>query len=208
MKIILQIGGREITFSEEQLTAIVESYFTKEDMKQEVKTQQATNTPKEGQWFEVNPQSIDQTRFQSKREDEKQEKTRLLILEAFSQLNNNPEKYSRTFETMMPKKDWSSKTVKELKEMAEKLGDHNANWVEQALEWAQRICNGESWENVCNNEDTASWYRLIVWKNEEARVVGGSCKYDKNHPASDVDHHNYFPNDGVSITVPLVVRYK
>ena len=91
--------------------------------------------------------------------------------------------------------------------MACKLGDHNADWVEQALEWAQRISNGESWEVICNNADTANWYRMIIWKNGYARLVGGSRNRSNVFPASDV--HNYdYDSYGIIYTVPLVVLYE
>ena len=108
----------------------------------------------------------------------------------------------------MPKKTWDSKTVEELKQLACKLGDHNANWVEQALEWAQRICNGETWETVCNNADTANWYRLVVWKNGDARLVGGLRFYNLNYPASYVYDYVYYSNFRFNYTVPLVVLYE
>ena len=109
---------------------------------------------------------------------------------------------------MMPKKTWNGyKTVAELKELASRLGDHNANWVEQVLEWAQRIHNGESWENVCDKKDTANWYRLVVWKNGYARLVGGAVEGQYHGPASDVSLCEYLSYFKVIDTVPLVVLY-
>lgn len=203
MKITLPIHGRERTFSEQELIAILEKHFSNEATEQ-LNTAKVAQVPTENQWFEVNPQAIDQSLFQKKRRDERQEKTRKLILEAFAEVKNNPEKYGKKFKTMMPKKTWTSKTVKELKQLACKLGDHNADWVEQALEWAQRICNGESWEAVCNIADTANWYRLVVWKNGYARLVGGSRVDNYDDPASDVDNYDYSSYDWIGSTVPLV----
>ena len=109
---------------------------------------------------------------------------------------------------MMLKKTWTFKTVAELKQLACEFGNHNADWVEQALEWAQRICNGESWEAVCNNADTANWYRLVVWKNGYARLVGGSRSDGNDYPASDVDNVDCNSNRRICNTVPLVVLYE
>ena len=145
MKVTLPIYGREKTFSEQELIAILEKYFSNEATEQTT-TANVAQVPTDDQWFEVNPRAINQSLFQKKRKDERQEKTRKLILEAFAEVKSSPEKYGKKFKTMMPKKTWTSKTVEELKQLACKLGDHNADWVEQALEWAQRICNGESWE--------------------------------------------------------------
>lgn len=207
MKVTLQVNGREMTFSEKELIAIVEKHLSSETT-QKTTTAKVAQKPTEDAWFEVKPQAIDQKLFAKKRKDNRQEATRLLILEAFAEMKDNPEKYGKNFKTMMPKKTWSSRTVAQLKEMASKLGDHNADWVEQALEWAQRIANGESWEGICNAKDTANWYRLVVWKNGYALLVGGSVCGSTNIPASDV-YCNVCNVDGsLGSTVPLVVLYE
>lgn len=207
MKITLPVHGRKRTFSEKELIAILEKHFSNETTEQAT-TGKVLKVPTEDQWFEVNHQVINQSLFQEKREDGMQEETRKLILDAFAEVKNSPEKYGRKFKTMMPKKTWNSKTVEELKQLACELGDHNADWVEQALEWAQRICNGESWEDVCNNADTSNWYRLVVWKNGYGRLVGGSCRISDCGPASFVGSYNYLSIFSNNYTVPLVVLYE
>ena len=207
MKITLPIHGRERTFSEKELIAILEKYFSNEATEQAT-TAKVAQVPTEDQWFEVNPQTINQSLFKKNRKDERQERTRKLILEAFAEVKSSPEKYGRKFKTMMPKKTWTSKTVAELKQLACEFGNHNADWVEQALEWAQRICNGESWEAVCNNADTANWYRLVVWKNGYARLVGGSRHDDNCFPSSDDLSYDYSSFNSFDNTVPLVGLYE
>lgn len=207
MKITLQIGGREMTFSESELIEILENHFANQKETHEQKEHKTMQKPTEGKCFEVNPKTINQNLFSKKRKDSMQEQTRQIILEAFTKLSEEPEKYGRPFKTMIPKKTWSSKTVKELKEIANNLGDHMADWVEQALEWAQRIANGDTWEAVCNEADTEDWYRLVIWKNGYTRLVGGARKYIYNYPASDVGYDDYGSNDRLSNTVPLVVLY-
>ena len=109
----------------------------------------------------------------------------------------------------MPEKKWNDyKTVAELNAYANDLDGQMADWVEQALEWAQRLFNGESWETICNNADTANWYRVILWKNGCYRFVGGSRNDYYCHPASDVSFGGCNSVDRVSCTVPLVVLYE
>ena len=120
-------------------------------------------------------------------------------------MDEDPTRYGNPFKTLMPEKTWRWKYVSELKKLATKLGNHEADWVEQAIEWAQRISNGETWEDICNNPDTANCYRLVKWKNGYYRLVGGSRKDYDDHPASDVDHDDYSSNIEIGITVPLVV---
>lgn len=207
LKVTLSIHGREKTFSEQELIAILEKHFSNEVAEQAV-TVTVAQRPTEEQWFEVNPQTIEQRLFLRKRKDKWQEETRKLILEAFAEVENNPEKYGRKFKTMMPRKTWLYKTVEELKLMACLVGDRNANWVEQALEWAQRIYNGESWETVCNNVDTANFYRLVMWKTGFARLVGGSRADGNDYPASGVHCDDFGSSASFCNAVPLVVLYE
>ncbi len=206
MKLTLQVNGRKMTFSKNQITTILEKHLANETTKQQPQTAQVVKIPTENQWFDVNPLSINQKLFQKKRRNGRQEKTRQLILEAFTELKSNPQKYGRRFETMFPKKTWSIMSVAELEEMASNLGDHNANWVEQALEWAQRIYNGESWRAICNDADTADCCRLVIWKNGLARIIGGSS--EDIIPATNVFFLEYSSSERVNYTVPLPVRYK
>ena len=208
MKVSLQVDGRELSL--EEVESIVREYFsTKRVADGETTTQQEAKPiqrPTEGIPFKVNPLEIDRNLFQKEREYKRQEETRQLILEAFTKVDEDPEKYGKPFKTLMPEKTWQGwKKVGELIDIAYKLGDHDADWVEQALEWAQRISNGETWEDICNNPDTANWYRLIEWKNGYYRLVGGSRERYNYRPASDVHDDNYLSNYGIFYTVPLVV---
>ena len=208
MKITLPIHGRERTFSEKELIAILEKYFSNEATEQAT-TAKVAQVPTEGQWFEVNPQTINQSLFKKKRKDERQERTRKLILEAFAEVDKHPEKYASAFYTLMPEMKWNGlKTVAELNAYANDLDGQMADWVEQALEWAQRLFNGESWETICNNADTANWYRVILWENGCYRLVGGSRHNDYADPASDVGNRGYYSNYRIIGAVPLVVLKK
>lgn len=207
-KITLLVNGRKRNFSEEELIAILERSSCIKTATVETKPMEVVKQPTEGKYFAVNPSSIDQSLFQQERNDIEQEKMRRVIVKAFAEVKNNPAKYSKPFKTMIPKKKWSEKTVWELKELAENLGDHIADWVEQALEWAQRITNGETWKFVCNDPDTAKWYRLVIWKNGHARIVGGATENHNENPASDVGCDDCYYGDVLSYTVPSIVTYE
>lgn len=163
--------------------------------------------PTDGRWFQVNPGAINRQFFADKRDDWQQESMRQIILEAFFELDSNPQKYDREFETLMPQKNLECLRACEIGEISKQLGGRTAIWVEQALEWAQRIQNGDSWENICNNPDTASCYRLVCWKDGYLRLVGGSTQSSFRYPASDVSPVAYNPTSLLVYTVPLVVRY-
>ena len=177
--------------------------------KEECHASNLAQTPSEGKLFEVNPLGIDRSKFEKPMSNRQQEWTRQIIQEAFAEVDKHPEKYASAFYTLMPEKKWNGyKTVAELKAYANDLDGQMADWVEQALEWAQRLFNGESWETICNNADTANWYRVILWKNGCYRLVGGS-RYNFDYcPASDVDYYDYFSFGSIYCTVPLVVLKK
>ena len=177
--------------------------------KEECHASDLAQTPSEGKLFEVNPLGIDRSKFEKPMSNRKQEWTRQIIQKAFAEVDKHPEKYASAFYTLMPEKKWNGyKTVAELKAYANDLDGQMADWVEQALEWAQRLFNGESWETICNNADTANWYRVILWKNGCYRLVGGSRNYNVLNPASDVFDYDYGSFNCIYDTVPLVVLKK
>lgn len=207
MKVTLQVNGREMTFSEQELIEIVEKHFSSEAIKKAT-TVKVVEKPTEGKWFEVKPQAIDQKLFEEQKEDWSQRLTRERILAAFAEMEKKPE-YGKNFKTMMPERNRALKTVEDCKEMATKLGDHMADWVEQALEWAQRISNGESRETICNLPDTAASYRLVTWKDGSVWRVGG--KAEKMYPhssAADITPTGLGKYSRIIDTVPLVVLYE
>ena len=194
--------GRKDTFGGVVSFNVTEEQITKE----ECHASDLAQTPSEGKLFEVNPLEIDRSKFEKPMSNRKHEWTRQIIQEAFAEVDKHPEKYASAFYTLMPEKKWNGlKTVAELNAYANDLDGQMADWVEQALEWAQRLFNGESWETICNNADTAYWYRVILWKNGCYRLVGGSRNININYPASDVGNRGYYSNDRIIGAVPLVV---
>ena len=67
MEVTLPVHGRERTFSEQELIAILEKHFSNET-KAQITTSNSVLVPTEEQWFEVNPQSINQSLFEKERE--------------------------------------------------------------------------------------------------------------------------------------------
>lgn len=201
LKIVFK-DGRKDTFGGVVSFNVTEEQITKE----ECHASDLAQTPSEGKLFEVNPLEIDRSKFEKPMSNRKQEWTRQIIQKAFAEVDKHPEKYASAFYTLMPEKKWNGlKTVAELNAYANDLDGQMADWVEQALEWAQRLFNGESWETICNNADTAYWYRVILWKNGCYRLVGGSRNININYPASDVGNRGYYSNDRIIGAVPLVV---
>ena len=203
-KVTLQFDGGEMTFSEEELIAI----FNKRRKDKKVDKTKIARKPTEGKYFNVNPASIDRRIFQEQRKNPKQEITRKTILKAFSRVDEDQERYGRPFRILRPERTWTVKTVIELKRFAEENGNHMADWVEQALEWAQRIANGETWKRICNEPDDAQWYRLVLWDNNKPTIVGGAKGIHDNSPAADVVNHECDYNGLLIYVIPSIVSYQ
>lgn len=204
MKVTLKVCGREMTFSENELITILESHFSN-------KTVKTVETQSDGKHYIVDLKTINRSLFDTPRKDRNQEQVRNLILSAFNEADKNPDQYSQPFETIIPKKEYSRKRRKdELYVLAYKLGDHLANWVEQFLEFAQRISDGEKWESICNNPDISDCQRIIIWIDGEMHIIGS---YYDNHSPQPAYIIRDFPRDSedekieVYSSVPLVIKY-
>lgn len=197
---VYYVGGKKMTFSEEEIMGILSEYFSD------------TVSKTVDVIFKINPLEIDRDLFDHEREDYDQEQTRLIIKKAFEELDDQPDMYGRSFETIILEKTWKTETGAGLVKMAKKKGDHLADWVEQAFEWAQKIQNGETWEDLCNENDNSDFYRIVKWYDETYRLVGGSRldgPLGVDASASDISEANefmlYYQYD---CAVPLVVRYQ
>ena len=207
----LTVNGRDVSFSSEELAFITERYFEIEQFYNGL-FYQVTDRPLEGRWFIVRPRQIGRWMFEEEREDPIQEETRQMILQAIGEVERIPEKYAQSFKTMYPFRSWKQyrpKKISDLDSMAKVLGSHMADETEQALEWAQRIWNGESWEEVCNIPDSAPSYRIITCKDHPFlhRVVGGSREAKSQCGASHINSEKYARYDQIGCSVPLVVSY-
>lgn len=202
MKVTLKVFGREMIFSENELVAILENHLSNT-------TNQKSKNKKNVNCCTVNLKSINRDLFVTPREDEDQEKVRKLIQEAFSEADSKPEKYSQAFETLVPDIDVLCYTKSKLIVLAYDLGDHMADWVEQALEWAQKISDGQSWESICNYPDTSKNRRMIIWKNGNYATVGnyhdniGICSASQIGLWGEIKEYN---EDFVSHIIPLIVN--
>ena len=180
----------------------------KQEEKGHMKVAKVERKLKEVKWFEVDWDTINKTLFKRVKEDFQQEIAREMICEAFKEVRSKPEKYLRKFKVMIPEKVWRKKSITKLKVLASEFGDHAADWIEQALVWAQKISNGESWEKVCNDPDTEKWYRIIGWKNSMWKLIGGSTELEDQNPSTFIYYYNYPATMKVTNAVPLIVSYE
>ena len=223
--IVLHIGGKEMTFSEKELAMAVEYYFAKEygtspesDIPGYRRPMLIPASPIEGKWFMVNPMCIDRKLFEEKREDRIQECLRKLILQTFKAVDEKPKIYRYPFSTLIPKKEelpsvmWADTEKRTIHEFEHLLKNYNssyswANIMEQSLEWAQCIQNGETWEDLCNNPDTVTRHRLVIDRNEERiYTIGGSCSGSKINSPFTIVKSACIPGFEISGAVPMIVR--
>lgn len=163
-----------------------------------------TGRPVEGKFFQVDPKTIKRELFNYPREDEKQEwvRQRIIMVLNDSQCDEKP------FKTFYPEKTWEdAKTVEEIKQIAKEAGGQIAFLWQQILEWAQRISNGETWEEVCNKKDNSMWYRLVVTERNVAYLVGACYLFGINVSATDIIQVMKIPGNRLNYAVPLIVYY-
>ena len=164
-------------------------------------------TPTPDQWFRVIPHSIDRNLFEEMRKDARQELVRKMILLAFTHVDRYPKTFG-TFYTTYPKKKWDKMRVRDMERMAEQIGEGVATITHQALEWAQRIANGEKWETLCNKPDEANYYRLAKWYvGTGLKQVGGAKAVRDDSPAVDVYHPTHCQEEVLCDCVPLIINH-
>ena len=216
-KITLTVNGRKESFSKEELIAKLERlaelekiFSKKHDA--EVKTFELFEKPTEGKCFKVDPIEIvkKEILFLQPRIDKKQDIARRRILKAINEVKKNPYKYGEVFYLLIPKKEWvyrgkTHKTIEEQNMFAESLGGFTSNWVTEPLVWAQRIINGESWETLCNEPDTLKWYRIVIWENSEAKLVGGASEINDYGSASAIRSYIYYSKGRLNGAVPSII---
>lgn len=214
MKITLTLSGREKTFSENELVSILEDYFATSSENSIPQTAAKAKTPKNKNRYIVDLQTINRDLFVEERTDPTEESLRCNIQKAFVSADANPSKYGKRFETLIPNSKEHCYTAKEeLYVLAYDLGDHIADWVEQCLEWAQRISDGEQWGNICDKPDTHKYQRLIISSNKpnkNFKIVGSYHDNNSPHPEfylSDFSSDSEFAESEVYHTVPLVINY-
>lgn len=178
---------------------------------------EVVQTSTEGKWFEVNPLGIDRSLFEKPISDEKQEWVRQIILKAFIELDKHPEKYSSTFYTQFAEKDEYGRKIEtqdECMEYANYLGGRLADWVEEALQWAQRFTNGETWEDVNDNDDAINgWYEWILEYRKNYKYYVCHYRNERYFPKKSIDMPefnldillNLLSNSSYIFVIPLVV---
>lgn len=198
MKITLLVHGHEKTFSEGELTKILEEFFSKEESSRKKEVIRI-----EGKWITVNLSAIKQEMFKAPRKDIKQEETRKIIEEAIEIANRNQQ--YRNFEIQIPEKKWKTKSFREMRELARKQKSHIGNWVEVALWWATQIQKEEDWEYMCNDVENTEWYKVADWKHTLAYV--GNCTSNSGKAsATEVYECSYLHRIQICDAVPYLVR--
>ena len=126
-------------------------------------------------WKKIELSAIKRRKFLFKRLDPSQEVIRKLIRQALKEAKKNKGHYS-SFELMVPEQHLGN-GLDSMINGAKSYHAEIANWIEQALEWAYRISEGESWKSLCNEPDDSEFFRVIFWKDDEVAFIGDGCNY-------------------------------
>lgn len=167
-KFSTDVCGREVEVSGAEIVEALVHYH------------KSQNSITEGKWIKVVPEWICEGLFSTPRESREEEQLRRKIVVALAEAKKN-EKYKKTFYFLVPKEP-ENKTFNQILADAKKENLAIMDWVWQGLEWAFRITQGESWENICLNPDTSSWFRVIKSKESTYEVWGGARRLSAHIP--------------------------
>lgn len=133
--ITLQVNGTEMIFTKEELERIVGEYYKENEA--------FWNENPENRWIFVNPKAINKNLFTEERIDKIQEAIRVKILKSFKECREKDGFYAKTNRIFFDKKFCGK-----LYGIDSKY-EYIFSYIEQHyLYLAQRISQGESWEEV------------------------------------------------------------
>ena len=133
--------------------------------------------PIEGEWFPVDYNKINWGQFDIPRKDREQDLVRQYIISTYWTIRQHPDIYKKSFEILIPKKDWDSMTIEEMLDYSENLGGHMSSSVETCM----------MWEKMCNEPDTLENYRMIEWEDTFITIIGGSKNSPNKFPATRIE---------------------
>lgn len=185
-------------------------------MKNENRTIEYAKKPKAGHKFCVDLQSIDVEKIEKMPCKVYYEGIKKVVLYALKLAQVMPAKYGNRFYTYIPYleelefDDFKFEVVSQLVEFGSKIGDHCADWIEQGLEWAQRIQNGEDFVSLCEIQDAIEYSRIVVFDDDMLWNVGGGGNDVHSYcvPPADVVPTRYDTTLDKIRYVPLVVGYE
>lgn len=186
MKITLKVHGREKTFTEKELTLILEKVFPNPSTLEK--------RHELGKPFIVNPKTIDKKLFAIRRADAKEEWIRNFISLTIMEAEKYPEKYLIPFKTLIPEVEMNLQKIIKKEQLAD--------WIQQGLEWAQRITNGEEWRKMCSEPDNINFRRFVKW-GEDIRLIGGL-----SNPSTFISEPCWVDYTEVKYARPLLVEYE
>lgn len=191
MEFVFSINGVKRVLREIELVSILEKHFSNEVVS-------IPKGPIWGEFFWVNPLLINRQPFYIERSDYKEEMLRAHITEAFNEWDNliaGDSNCLKEFRTIVPYANNVLWNVTEWNDVAHNMSGKIATKMEQALLWAQRIDNGENWQEVLNSLYTGGvGKRLLKDYNGEYRI------YDSIYDSSYM-----IPDQSLTTAIPLIV---
>lgn len=204
IRVLFPKGDCEV-LNKEQLISILEKNFNLSVT--DVILREVQSPPREGMGYVVIPLGIDEELFEEERVDAKQEETRQAILRAFKLLNSDPKKYGKNFMSIVP-----LCYLCKIDEVTHELIDGVIGLeFNQVIEWAQRIANGETWEDMCNKKDRMNAYRVLFKDDEHGeKILVGGCSLDDELDFAPTAVNNPYGQFGCHMrerTKPYIICY-
>lgn len=178
--------GREMT-----LEALIEEY-------EELLSKPTVSELKVGVWFRIDREVINKRKEKIRRKCEEAGAEGKKLWERFEESNEiadkNPEQYPRLIETYIFRKEWFYRTVQQMRDMCEKVGDGMCDEIICDLELQMRICNGEHVDDLVKKTDKLPLVRVVKLRNGGTGYLGGGVRYVVNRPPADLHRTKFYPD--------------
>ena len=132
---------------------------------------------KVAEWFLINREVINKNKKEIRRKCYEAGPKGKALWERFEKSNKiadeNPEDYPYLIETFILEYSEEEKTVQEMRDICEEIGDGMCCEVICDLELEMRICNGEQVDDLVKRYDTLPYERMIKFRNGNTGFFGG-----------------------------------
>lgn len=154
---------------------------------------------KNGEWFRIDRRLINESKKEINRKCREAGRKGKALLKRFAVSNKiadeNPEQYPSLIETFIFRHYCGDqdKTIQEMREMCEKVGDGMCDEIICDLELQMRICNGELVKDLVKKADQLPYIRVIKLRNGETGFFGGAADYHLAYPPTTLVKVYFIP---------------
>ena len=162
---------------------------------------EVTKELKVGEWFRIDREVIKKSKEEIRRKCNEAGNEGERYWKRFEKSNEiadeNPEQYSSLIETYIFERSWGRrKSIEDMENMCEEVGEGMCDEVICDLELQMRICNGESANDLFVKGDKLPYVRVIKSRNGRICCIGDGYAKSNSHrrsPAEIISDYEQVP---------------